>query len=60
MYLIESRSIIYKELLLLDSKRTTYILKGQMACTELSKEDIQVTNKHIKDIKRCSTLLAVN
>lgn len=60
VYLIESRSIIYKELLLVNNKKTTYILKGQMTCIELSKEDIQMTNTHIKDVKICSTLLAVN
>lgn len=58
--LVESRSIIYKELLLVNNKKTTHILKGQMTCVELSKEDIQMSNKHIKDVKICSTLLAAN
>lgn len=60
MYLIESRSIIYKELLLVNNKTTRYILKGQMTYIELSKENIRMTNKHIKVVKICSTLLAVN
>lgn len=40
VYLVESISIIYKELLLVNNKKTRYILKEQMTCKELSKEDI--------------------
>lgn len=59
-HLVESISIIYKEQLLVNNKKTRSILKEQMTCIELSKEDIRMTNKHIKDVKICSTLLVVN
>lgn len=40
MYLIESRSIIYKELLLVNNKKDKIYFKRQMTYIELSEEDI--------------------